>query len=154
MRAIRTATLMLLLASCTGGSGTATESISPTPPSTPTPTVQPLPEEALPVPEPSPWSIEPGAPEDRPSSPDVAVGSTRPLRLYTHCGIDFRVDFDGSFWQSYNVELKRLPFNEFPKGSMTLLTEEVAVFRTTEDGREVSIYFVRNDTPKPMGVCD
>lgn len=153
MRSFRSVALILLLASCTGESDGATEPVSPTSPTAATPTVQPLPEEALPVPEPPPWSIEPGAPEDHPSSPDVAIGRTRPFRLYTHCGIDFRVDFDGSFWQSYNAAKIELPGNEFPKGSMTLLTEEVAVFRTTRGDGEVSIYFVRNDSPKPEVVC-
>jgi hypothetical protein len=36
---------------------------------------------------------------------------------------------------------------------MTLLTEEVAVFRFKTQGAPSSVYFVRNDTPKPERGC-
>ena len=51
---------------------------------------------ALPVPQPSPWQIRSGERVDHPSSADVAVGRKVPFRIYTHCGFDFRIDFDGS----------------------------------------------------------
>ena len=84
----------------------------------------------------------------------MAIGQERPFKLYTHCGIDFRVDFDGSFWQSYGEgKTPAVGFN-FEKGTMTLLSGEVAVFRFQSRGDEASIYFVRNDTPKPEVGCD
>ena len=37
---------------------------------------------------------------------------------------------------------------------MTLLSGEVAVFRFESQGDEASVYFIRNDTPKPEVGCD
>jgi len=106
------------------------------------------------VPEPSPWSIKPDEKRDRATSSDVAVGQERPFELYTHCGIDSRVDFDGSFWQSYVVGNTPAVGDPFRKGTMTLLSGEVAVFRFESQGDEASVYFIRNDTPKPEVGCD
>jgi hypothetical protein len=98
--------------------------------------------------------MPPGTKRDHPRSPQVKIGQERPFTLYTHCGIDLRVDFDGSFWQSYAP--KDLPplGNPDQEGTMTLLTDEVAVFRFENHGDERSIYFVRNDTAKPELACD
>lgn len=82
----------------------------------------------------------------------MAVGQERPFELDTHCGIDSRVDFDGSFWQSYVVGNTPAVGDPFRKGTMTLLSGEVAVFRF--EGDEASVYFIRNDTPKPEVGCD
>lgn len=101
------------------------------------------------MPEPSPWPIQLDEKRDRPSSSDVAIGQKRPVKLYTHCGIDFRVDFDGSFWQSYAGKARAVG-DPFQKGTMTLLSGDVAVFRF---GSTDVVYFVRNDTPKPKGIC-
>ena len=49
---------------------------------------------------------------------------------------------------------KARPSDPFQKGSMTLLTPEVAVFRFKSAHGEVAVYFVRNDSPRPEGVCD
>lgn len=143
--------LFALLAACTG----------PTDPSaSPVPSVESIPEEpqielpaeALSVPEPSPWPIRPDEKRAHASSSDVGVGQERPFELYTHCGIDFSVDFDGRFWQSYgNIPTVDL-LSE--KGTMTLLSADVAVFRFESHGDAASIYFVRNDTPKPKLGCD
>ena len=108
---------------------------------------------ALPVPQPSPWQIRSGERVDHPSSADVAVGRKVPFRIYTHCGFDFRIDFDGSFWQAYTHDAYA-PAYGFVHGTMTLLTEEVAVFRFKTQGAPSSVYFVRNDTPKPERGCD
>jgi hypothetical protein len=108
------------------------------------------------VPEPSPWPIKPDEKRDRPTSPEVAIGQERPFELYTHCGIDFRVDFDGSFWQAYGGEGKAPVVGSFleKKGTMTLLSQDVAAFRFRSRGEGASVYFVRNDTPKPEVGCD
>ena len=144
---------LLVLAACTRQDDPPP---SPVPSVEATPKAPPvvIPQEALPVPNPSPWPIKPGEKRDRPTSPDVAIGQERPFELYTHCGIDFRVDFDGSFWQSYGEgKTPAVDFN-FEKGTMTLLSGEVAVFHFQSRGDEVAIYFVRNDTPKPGVGCD
>lgn len=112
-----------------------------------------VPAEALPVPEPSPWPITPDEKRDRATSPEAVLGQERPIKLITHCGIDLRVDFDGSFWQSYNVAKPLKIDNPFQKGTMTLLSDEVAVFRFQGPDGDVSVYFVRNDTPKGEVVC-
>ena len=109
--------------------------------------------DALPVPQPSPWQIRSGEQVDHPTSTEVAIGQRLPFKIYTHCGFDFRVDFDGSFWQAYTHEAYA-PVYGFVHGTMTLLTEEVAVFRFPTQGAPSSVYFVRNDTPKPERDCD
>lgn len=137
---------------CTGPADPSVPSVASVEPSTRASPV--LPREARPVPEPSPWPLPRSGRRDHPTSSDVAIGRTRPFELYTHCGIDFGVDFDGSFWQSYGDVETPTVGNPFRKGTMILLTEEVAVFRFDSDGSETSIYFVRNDTPKPRVGCD
>ena len=109
--------------------------------------------DALPVPHPSAWRIRSGERVDHPTSADVTVGQALPFKTYTHCGFDFRVDFDGSFWQAYTHDAYA-PVYGFVHGTMTLLTEEVSVFRFTTRGVPSSVYFVRNDTPKPERGCD
>lgn len=145
--------LFALLAACTGPTDPGA---SPVPSVESTPKEPPIviPAEALPVPEPSPWLIKPGEKRDRATSSDVDIGQERPFELYTHCGIDFRVDFDDSFWQSYVVGNTPAVGDPSRRGTMTLLSAEVAVFRFESRGDEASIYFVRNDTPKPKLGCD
>jgi hypothetical protein len=145
--------LIALLAACTGPTD---RSALPAPHVETTPRELPpvIPAEALPVPEPSPWPIKPEEKLDRPTSSGVAIGRERPFELYSHCGIDFRVDFDGSFWQSYIVGKASSVGDPFQKGRMTLLSGEVAVFRFESQGDESSIYFIRNDAPKPEVGCD
>jgi hypothetical protein len=145
--------LVVLLAACTGPTDTSASSI-PSVESTPKAPPIVIPAEALPVPQPSPWPIKPEENLDLPTSSDVAIGQERPFELYAHCGIDFRVDFDGSFWQSYAGSAIPAFVNLFRKGTMTLLSGEVAVFRFEESqGQDASIYFIRNDTPKPKVGC-
>lgn len=149
MRASIQVVVVALLAACTQ----PTQS-DPSPPveTTPKAPALVLPARALPVPEPVPWPIGLDDKEDRPSSPDVAVGHSRPIKLITHCGIDFRVDFGGSFWQSYGESKASLSFS-FERGVMTLLSEDVAVFRFRSRGHGASIFFVRNPHPKPEVGC-
>jgi hypothetical protein len=112
-----------------------------------------IPTEALPVPDPSPWPIKPNDQHARPRSAEVAIGRERPFELYTHCGIDFHVDFAGSFWQWYAGKTGAVG-DPFQKGTMTLLSDDAAVFRYHSRGDQLSIYFVRNDTPKALLHCD
>ena len=78
-----------------------------------------------------------------------------PFRLYTHCGFDWRLDFDESFWQMYAGPLPQGTRTNDPiqRGTLTLLTDEVAVFRFDVRTGEASVYFVRNDTPKHEVSC-
>jgi hypothetical protein len=155
MRWLRMMALMVLVASCTEGTDATVDLVPSTPPSTaPSPSSSLLPPDALPVPLASPWPIQPNSPRDHPRSADVGVGESRRFELYTHCGIDFRVDFDGSFWQSYNVGQKTRITDPFQKGTMTLLTGDVAAFRFGSGDRMAAVFFVRNDSPKPAVVCD
>ncbi len=153
MRGTIITVLFAFLAACTGPTDPSTLPI-PSVESTPKEPPIVIPAEALPVPEPSPWPIKPGDKRDRATSSDVAVGQERPFELSTHCGIDFRVDFDGSFWESYVVGNTLAVGDPFRKGTMTLLSGEVAVFRFESQGHEASVYFIRNDTPKPKVGCD
>ena len=83
----------------------------------------------------------------------MSIGQERTLKLYTHCGIDFRVDFDGSFWQSYDDGKPPTVGDPFQIGTMTLLSGGVAVFRFESQGGQKSVCFVRNDSPKPKAGC-
>ena len=73
------------------------------------------------------------------------------MELCTHCGIDFDVDFDGSFWQLYPDSKTRGLATSFQiqTGTMTLLSDQVAVFRFEHQDEQRAVYFVRNDSPKP-----
>jgi hypothetical protein len=152
MRGSIAVALVALLAACTEPTDRGVSS-APSIESTPKAPPTLIPDEALPVPEPSPWPIQPDEKRDRATSPDVAVGQERPFRLYTHCGIDLRVDFDGSFWQSYLGPDTPAIGNPFQKGTMTLLSDSVAVFRFETQGDDAAIYFVRNITSKPEVGC-
>lgn len=76
------------------------------------------------------------------------AGEPQPFQLSTDRGVDFRVDFDGSFWQSYE-HVGDAPSDPFQRGSMTLLAENAAVF----EWRGGALSFVRNDPPEPPGAC-
>ena len=141
--------LFSLLSACSGSPEGRIYTVEPTPRTVPA-VVLP---DALPVPQPSPWAIRPGEQVDHPMSAHVVVGQKVPFKIYTHCGFDLRTDFDGSFWQAYTHDAYA-PVYGFVHGTMTLLTEEVAVFRFTMQGTPSSVYFVRNDTPKPERGCD
>ena len=49
------------------------------------------------------------------------------FQLYTHCGIDFSVDFDGSFWDATGTRPAGIG-NPIQKGTMTLLDTRYARF--------------------------
>lgn len=148
---LRIVAVTVLVTSCTGSPDTSVPPDRSTDPAGSP--IRTLPPKALPVPDPTPWPMRPGDERDRPTTSDVPVGRARPFKLYTHCGIDFRVDFDASFWQSYRVGDDLRIGNPFQGGTMTLLSDEVAVFRYESDQGEISVFFVRNDTPTPKAGC-
>lgn len=84
----------------------------------------------------------------------MPVGWSGRYSLYVHCGVDDRVDFDGSFWQAYRTPSDHHAFDDpTQRGRMTLLTEEVAAFRFEREGKVTTVYFVRNDSPKDEVAC-
>lgn len=145
--------VVALLAACTGPPDPGDSSPSPQSTREGSPVV--IPPDAFPVPEPSPWPIRPGLERARPTSSDVAIGQERFLELFTHCGIDFNVDFDGSFWQLYPDSKTRGLVTSFQSqtGTMTLLSDRVAVFHFEYQDEKLAVYFVRNDSPKPLAGC-
>lgn len=70
----------------------------------------------------------------------VATGRPYPFRLYTHCGVDFATDFDGSFWDladaawagSYGNPPSAIG-NPFQDGAMTLVDHDHARFDVPRD---------------------
>jgi len=70
----------------------------------------------------------------------VATGRPYPFRLYTHCGVDFSTDFDGSFWDladaawagSYGNPPSAIG-NPFQDGTMTLVDHDHARFDVPRD---------------------
>jgi hypothetical protein len=56
----------------------------------------------------------------RPKSARAVIGKAYAFQLYTHCGIDFSVDFDASFWDAVGARPAAIG-NPIQKGTMTLL---------------------------------
>jgi hypothetical protein len=86
-----------------------------------------------------------------PHSPHVDVGQTVPFTLYHHCGIDFEVDFDGSFWDAVHPEPRPAGLDDLSQdGTMTLLDPDHARF-TWAGG---TIDYTRHVGPKVVpGLC-
>jgi hypothetical protein len=136
---IRVCVCALLLAACTGGIDRGQPAVT-SPVSAPRTTVT-----ASPIPVPH------GTKVDHPHSPPSAVVSVPyPFKLYTHCGIDFHVDFDGSFWQLVKGSVDGPFKNPEDVGGMTLLPSGLAEFQSLSGS---SVQFVRYTYPKPFQVC-
>lgn len=92
-----------------------------------------------------------------PQSAPVAVGRSYPFRLYTHCGVDYNVDFDRSLWdladpawQSQNGNPPSSLGNPYQEGTMTLLDPDHAGFNFSGG----SILYVRHVGPELVpGPC-
>jgi hypothetical protein len=87
-----------------------------------------------------------------PKSARAEQGKVYEFNLYTHCGVDFEVDFDGSYWDL--ATLANLPStvgNPAQHGTMKLVDTNHARF-TFEGG---SIDYVRHVGPKIVpGFCE
>jgi len=132
-------------------------------PPTPVPTVAaPLPAPSQPEhPAPSPfptWTLDlSGGPSPTPgivltpTSERVQVGQTVPFTLYHQCGIDFEVDFDGSFWDAVHPEPRPAGLADLAQdGTMTLIDANHARF-TWAGG---TIDYTRHVGPKVVpGLC-
>jgi len=91
-----------------------------------------------------------------PASPRVEQGKPYPFSIYTHCGLDAYLDFDGSLWDSLDPTDKASGRNPPPGvsnpgqlGTMTLIDEGHAKFEF--NGRR--FYFHRHVGPKPDPGC-
>jgi hypothetical protein len=106
----------------------------------------------------------------QPHSPRVAPGRAYPFRLYTHCGVNFSVDFDHSFWDLTDRTWADRPDgagphaglgNPFQTGTMTLVDAMHARFdfvplgpNTGLPSRTEHIHFTRHIGAKIVpGYC-
>ena len=85
-----------------------------------------------------------------PLSLKADFGQAYPFRLFTHCGADYRVDFDGSFWQLSNPsEVPASLGDPEQEGTMTLINSDYARF----DFEGGSLLFIRHEGPKYVPGC-
>jgi hypothetical protein len=89
----------------------------------------------------------------------VKQGQAYHFTLYTHCGLDGSVDFDGSFWDVSASPITGSGGNGRPrfdnphqKGVMTLLDASHARFEYFYEGFR-TIDFVRHVGPKHLMGC-
>ena len=98
----------------------------------------------------------PTYPIDTADSKSAKVGKPYRWVLSTHCGIDFAIDFDGSFWQAV-VEDRRAfrrgnlkDLREPDRGTMTLVSENLATY-ASNNGPE--LHYERSETTRPDTAC-
>jgi hypothetical protein len=86
-----------------------------------------------------------------PQSAHVERGKAYPFVLSTHCGVDYYVDFDGSFWDLLEKNYAPASLgNPAQRGTMTLTGDDHALFEF-DNG---SIIFARHLGPKVLaGMC-
>lgn len=85
------------------------------------------------------------------NSDRVQMGQYYEFSVYTHCGADFAVDFDGSLWQLNNPEEVPSGLRDpSQKGWMILIDENYARFEF-EAG---SILYIRHDGPQQLPFCE
>ena len=117
------------------------------------PTMTPIPISQLPIATWTPVSPAEAAqnPDVRePLSPPAELGKVYPFMLYTHCGADHSVDFDGSFWQlSDPAEVPPSLGDPSQEGTMTLINRDYARF----DFERGSLLFIRHKGPKYLLPC-
>lgn len=92
----------------------------------------------------------------QPRSQAAERGKAYPYRLYTHCGVDYAVDFDASFWDladpAWAGSNGNPPVgigNPYQDGTMTLLDAGHARF----DFSGGTIHFTRHIGPKIAPLC-
>jgi hypothetical protein len=85
-----------------------------------------------------------------PLSSPAELGKSYPFQLYTHCGADLAVDFDGSFWQLSNpAEVPESLGDPSQEGKMTLIDSDHARF----DFEGGSLLFIRHRGLKYILPC-
>jgi hypothetical protein len=84
------------------------------------------------------------------------VGVAYPYRLQTHCGVDWYVDFDGSFWNAVgesraikNGDYRNLG-NPSDRGTMTLESQESLLY---ESNRGIRISYRRAGESRRIPDC-
>ena len=98
----------------------------------------------------SPAEAEQNPDVREPLSPSAELGKAYPFKLYTHCGADLAVDFDGSFWQLSNpTEVPQSLGDPSQEGTMTLIDPDHARF----DFEGGSLWFIRHQGPKYILPC-
>lgn len=119
--------------------------------SQPTPTLIPVSKVPLATWTPiSPSEAEQNPEVREPLSPPAELGKAYPFQLYTHCGVDLAVDFDGSFWQLSNPEeVPESLGDPSQEGTMTLIDSDYARF----DFAGGSLLFIRHQGPKYILPC-
>jgi hypothetical protein len=79
------------------------------------------------------------------------IGVAEPFRLYTHCGLDYDVDFDESFWKEIRHETTYDGLdNPMDLGTMTLVSAGHARYRGNTGGE---VNFSRGGTAKRLSPC-
>ena len=85
-----------------------------------------------------------------PGSIDVDVGQRFRYTAYTHCGIDYALDFDGSFWRARGSSDEGLD-DPFDHGVITLLGEDEASY---ESSSGATVILERQPGPQVVSGCD
>jgi hypothetical protein len=90
------------------------------------------------------------------SSKDAQLGVAVRFRLHTHCGVDWSVDFDGSFWDAIGEgrAIRRGAYrslgNPSDWGTMTLVSGGPALY---ESNSGVMIAFLRAGESRRISPC-
>jgi hypothetical protein len=136
---------LVWLVGCDGGAGA--------PDADPRPTV--------PIPVPAPTSgdqsvqLDDGRYRVKPTSAPVETSVPYEFTIHTHCGLDWSVDFDGSFWDLVGEDPDDFSRDDFDDpsddGVMVLVNRELAEF-TSSKGTTVA--FVRHIGKKIIPGCD
>jgi hypothetical protein len=86
-----------------------------------------------------------------PNSVRVEEGVAYQITVYTHCGLDFLLDFDGSFWK-LSADPPQTPAwgNPEDSGVITLTGDDTALYRSSQ-GVEVDV--TRLTGPKDVRLC-
>lgn len=113
--------------------------------------------EPQPLPSPTaPYRAE-GLPDGReriwPNSARVELRVPYRVTVYTHCGVDHALDFDGSFWKvSRKSDKERARYDDpDDTGVITLVDEDTATYRTS---RGDTVTLTRLEGPKDMFLCE
>ncbi len=88
-----------------------------------------------------------------PRSARVEEGVAYRMATYTHCGLDYALDFDGSFWEVVSGPTDRRTSLDDPEdeGTITLVETDRAVY---ESSTGAQFELRRTDGPREVHVCE
>lgn len=95
-------------------------------------------------------------PVDTASSKPVQQGKAYRFVVSTHCGIDWAIDFDGTFWKPTPNDARayrqgNLDLREpSDRGAMTLISHDEAVYRSKSGS---VIHYLRDEVTRPDTPC-